>query len=335
MSTSSATFATPAPRAEQVLPGVYRVDCPFGSGGLVHVYYLDTPEPALIDTAVKRSVSEVIEPALAAAGFSLGAVRHVFNTHGHWDHMGGNAALRRAAPHARIAMHPADQHLLADLRSHTHGYSTYPSWIMGDRQALEMQQAMLRDNIEVPTPLDVPVKDGQVFSLGGNERLRAVHTPGHSHGSTSYLLEGSGAFFTGDAIQGLGSRAGQLPLVFEDTRAYRATLAKVADVPFDTLCLGHAFCGMDAQAPQEPVRRGAAARQFLEESGEAAKAVEEAMRSVIEAEGAADFLTVARRTLARVAGPLGVQLDDAGLSVRSLATLHAFYREMTGAPPPV
>ncbi len=323
-----------APRAEQVAPRVYRIDCPFGSGGLVHVYYLDTPEPALVDTAVKRSAPEVIEPALNGAGFSLGDVRHVFTTHGHWDHMGGHEAVRRAAPNARTYLHPADRHLLADVRAHTHGYSTYPSWILGDRRALEEQQQMLRDNIDVPTPVDVPVVDGQVFSVGGDERVRAIHTPGHSHGSTGYLLESSSAFFTGDAIQGLGSRPGQLPLVFEDTRAYRATLAKVADVPFETLCLGHAFCGLDPQSPQELVRRGATARRFLEESGEAAKAVEEAMRSVIETEGSAEFLTVARLTLARVAEPLGVQLDGSGLSVRSLATLHAFYREMTGAAPP-
>jgi hypothetical protein len=29
-----------------------------------------------------------------------------------------------------------------------------------------------------------------------------------------------------------------------------------------------------------------------------------------------------------------VDLDDQGLNVRSMATLHAFYRELTGAPPP-
>ena len=56
---------------------------------------------------------------------------------------------------------------------------------------------------------------------------------------------------------------------------------------------------------------------------------------MIETGGAADFQAVARATLSRVAGPLGVQLDETGLSVRSLATLHAFYREMTGAGTPV
>jgi hypothetical protein len=31
---------------------------------------------------------------------------------------------------------------------------------------------------------------------------------------------------------------------------------------------------------------------------------------------------------------MGIELDETGLSTRSLATLHAFYRELTGAPVP-
>jgi hypothetical protein len=84
------------------------------------------------------------------------------------------------------------------------------------------------------------------------------------------------------------------------------------------------------------VRQGEAARTYLEESGEAAKAVEEAMRSVLAGggEGEQEFLSVARATLQRVAGPLGVELDRQGLSPRSVVTLHAFFRELTGAPLP-
>jgi hypothetical protein len=99
--------------------------------------------------------------------------------------------------------------------------------------------------------------------------------------------------------------------------------------------MGHAFVSLGSGRPvQEPVKRGGAARAFLEESGEAAKALEEAMRSALDAGGDREFLPVARATLAKIAEPLGVELDNSGLSARSLATLHASYRELTGAPPP-
>jgi hypothetical protein len=135
-------------------------------------------------------------------------------------------------------------------------------------------------------------------------------------------------------VQGLGSRPGQLPLIFDDSHAYRATIARLSGVPFSALCLGHSFCGLGSEAGRDPVRQGEAARTYLEESGEAAKAVEEAMRSVLSRGGAQDFRSVARATLQTVAGPLGVDLDGQGLSPRSVVTLHAFFRELTGAPLP-
>jgi glyoxylase-like metal-dependent hydrolase (beta-lactamase superfamily II) len=324
-----------APHAEQIFPDVYRLDCPFGDGGLVHVYYLHAPEPALVDTGVTASATEVIQPALAARGFALEDVRHIFNTHGHWDHMGGNGAVRAIATGAKTYVHAADVHLLASMDAQTGGYTTYPMRLLGDRDALATQQEMLRRSIQCPTPVDVRVEDGQTFDLGGGVRLRAIFTPGHSLGSTSYLLDGTNALFTGDGIQGLGSRPGQLPLVFEDSRAYRGSIARVADLHPAALCMGHAFCGLRPEGGRDPVRRGAAAQAYLEESGEAAKAVEEAMRSVLRDAPRDDFLAVARAVFARIAGPLGVELDAQGLSVRSLATVHAFYREQTGAAFPV
>jgi hydroxyacylglutathione hydrolase len=325
------------PVAEAALPHVYRVGCPFGDGGVVHVYYVDATEPALIDAGVKASPAETIAPALRAAGFDPAGVRHLFNTHGHWDHMGGNEALREIAPRARTYAHHEDSHLLGDVERHVQGYVTYPQRILGDEEGLLEMAATLRRSVGTPTPVDVVVRDGGYYSLGEGVALRAIHTPGHSRGSTSYLLEGTageGALFTGDAVQGLGSRPGQLPLVFDDSHAYRATIAKLASVSFAAMCLGHSYLGLGPDAGRDPVRKGEAARAFLEESGEAAKAIEEAMRSVLASDGDRGFLLVAEATLARVAGSLGVQLDARGLNTRSLATLHAFYRELTGAPPP-
>jgi hypothetical protein len=67
---------------------------------------------------------------------------------------------------------------------------------------------------------------------------------------------------------------------------------------------------------------------------EAAKAIEEAMRSALWDEPARPFLAAARAVFDRLADPLDVELDAEGLNFRSLATLHAFYRELTGAAPP-
>ena len=262
--------------AEPVLPGVYRIACPFGQDSIVHVYYVDAPQPALIDSGVLRSPGEAIGPALQRAGFSLGAVRHLFNTHGHWDHMGGNVQVRAAAPGCRTYAHQEDAYLLADVEQHARGYSTIQFRLLDDAPGREAQAAMLRRSVGTPAPVDEWIVDGARYDLGGGISLRALHTPGHSRGSTSYLLEGAGgggrgagpqasalgagALFTGDGVQGLGSRPGQLPLIFDDSHAYRATIARLSGVPCGALCLGHSFCGLGPEVgarPGAPGRGGA------------------------------------------------------------------------------
>ena len=319
---------------QEVLPGVFRIGCPFGEGGIVFVYYIDAPEAGIVDSGVRASPREVIEPGLRSVGKSLAGVKHLFNTHGHWDHTGGNEELRRLAPGAKTYLHESDRYLLETVEAHTRGYSSYAVRLLDVPGGLEQVDKLQRDSLETPTPADVLVEDGQTIELGGGRRVRVVTTPGHSRGSVSYLLEDEKALFTGDGIQGLGSRPRQLPLVFDDSQAYRASIAKVSELGVQALCMGHSFSGLTEESGRDSVRKGGAARRFLEESGEGAKAVEEAARSVVTAKAGIGFKEFARAVFGRVAKQLNVELNEDGVNPRAIQTVHAFYRELTGAPLP-
>jgi glyoxylase-like metal-dependent hydrolase (beta-lactamase superfamily II) len=98
----------------------------------------------------------------------------IISTHGHWDHIGDNAAL---AEHTRadIAVHPLD------------------------RERLEQPTAVSAPFEIVPSVPAVELAEGGVIRFG-ELRLRVLHTPGHTEGSVCLHAEDEGILFSGDTL---------------------------------------------------------------------------------------------------------------------------------------
>ena len=67
---------------------VIPIECKFGPIS-AYAYYIDAPEPALIDTGIASSASQEIETVLAEHGIRIEDIRWILLTHGHVDHLGG------------------------------------------------------------------------------------------------------------------------------------------------------------------------------------------------------------------------------------------------------
>jgi len=121
------------------------------------IHSRDTHETAVVDTPEVSA----IERALEQKGWSL---THIFNTHHHFDHAGGNLELKQK----------------------------WQAQIIGPRDEKE----------KIPG-LDIAVGDGDMFSFGGKD-VQVLGVPGHTLGHIAYYFPECHKAFVGDALFALG-----------------------------------------------------------------------------------------------------------------------------------
>ncbi len=101
---------------------IHTLSSPWGRFGL-YSYFIDAPEPAIVDTGIASSPAEGIVPALEAIGRRIEDVRWILLTHGHIDHVGGAHALwELTGRRAQVVIHEADAPLLRSRRAHVEEY---------------------------------------------------------------------------------------------------------------------------------------------------------------------------------------------------------------------
>ncbi len=168
-------------------------------------------------------------------GRSRKDIRWVLNTHCHVDHAMADKKFRDLG--ARIIVHEADA---AAIEKGTR----VTAWYLVARQT--------GVSYFPRCPVDQRLSDGEQLSLG-NKLLEVIHTPGHTPGSVSFLLQenGKNLLFSGDTVLYDG-RLGWQGNPYADNHAYLASLDKLnqftlnmAKVRWDILLPGHGAISMD------------------------------------------------------------------------------------------
>ncbi|MEW2359634.1 MBL fold metallo-hydrolase [Spirillospora sp. NPDC029432] len=257
---------------------VHPLVSPWGRFGL-YSFYIDAPEPAIVDTGIASSPAEGMAPALKALGRRIEDVRWILLTHGHIDHVGGAHALwELTGRRARVVIHEADAPLLRSRRAHVDEYlagrGRYLNDAGGAAKVAAAADAVISGEME-PAML---VRGGETISLGGT--AVSVHSiPGHTAGSVAYVIDGQRSAFVGDAVQVHGAANG-FP-GFEDPAAYRASLAYLRDeVRPRRLYLGHPYRRADG-TPYGVGLGAAQADEALRESLDIERRVEAAARDCL------------------------------------------------------
>jgi metallo-beta-lactamase class B len=145
----------------KVIGNIYYV----GTSG-VSSWLITTPRGHfLLDGALPQTPPQIIAN-IRALGFDIRDVKYLLNSHAHFDHAGGLAALQRASGAVMVAS-------------------------AADRRTLETGRIPFGPTANIAVPpvrVDRVVGEGDALTLGG-VTLTAHMTPGHTPGCTSWSMD--------------------------------------------------------------------------------------------------------------------------------------------------
>lgn len=192
----------------------------------INVFLLDSSDGLmLVDTGLRRSAPR-IRAGVAAIGRRPDEVTQVVLTHCHLDHAGSVARLRDEVD-ARVLAHDLDATLLEEGRPAPPDPAAGP---LARRIAASTKPAE-------PTRVDRRVRDGELL----DERLglRALHTPGHTPGHLSLLVERDGLLITGDALFNVWGLRTPPKLSCSSATVARETADRLGDLEYDSVAFAH------------------------------------------------------------------------------------------------
>ncbi len=220
--------------AVEVAPGVYRLGSEWANFYLV----VEGTQAILVDSGYPRYRRQ-----LAAALGALGRtpqIEAVIVTHHHVDHAGTAEAVRSGWG-ARVLAHAEDAPIIrGERRSHVPPGFYRQSWRPSMARYL-LHTVVAGGARYRPVAAVEPLSGDAELDLPG--RPRVIHTPGHTAGHCSVVLEERGVLFTGDAMVNFDYASGERGLRqhrFNDDRARAlASLERLEAVEADLLLFGH------------------------------------------------------------------------------------------------
>ncbi len=220
-----------------VVPGVHLL----GELGPAAAYVVETSDGLVLIDAGLESDAQSLKDEMGKLNLDWKKLRAILLTHVHGDHCGGAEQLR-AETGARIHSGQGDAPLLIAGKPRDAFFSTFK----------------MPGHSPHPTTVDVALQGDETITFG-DTRFQILNTPGHTTGSTCYLMERAGVrvLFSGDVIFRLGEKplgtysTYLAPKYGGDARTYLASLRKLRALPVPDLVLpGHPKASRGPHSPR-------------------------------------------------------------------------------------
>ena len=215
----------------EILPGIHQIPGLRWSNAYLVV---EKDQLTLIDAGLPGAWKKIYG-YIERIGRSSSELERVIVTHSHPDHTGPLKELSRTTG-AKVMVHPADTRFLEKTQSNWLHYPAQPP-------AFGWNVPLLHR-----IPAHELIEEGQILPVLGG--LRVLHTPGHTPGSVCLYSAQHKVLFTGDTLLADGHYF-RRPVPFPGTsfRDYRASVERLAQLSFETACVGHG----------KPLRQGGSA----------------------------------------------------------------------------
>ncbi len=210
---------------KKVSPSVYQL-----SLGAVNAFIIESNGLTLVDTGYPDGQEKIFR-ALKKVGKNPDDIRQIILTHAHPDHSGSAAALSTTL---KIPVYAHQEDALLLQRGLTGRLPSTRS--PGLLNWLIFNTFIKRSPTSVDAvTVDEYLCDQDVLPIAGG--IVVIHTPGHSLGHISLLVQNEGILIAGDICANIMGPA--LSTVYEDRAVGIRSIQKAAALDFDKAVFGH------------------------------------------------------------------------------------------------
>jgi metallo-beta-lactamase class B len=223
-----------------------------GTDGLSAILIVGDAGHVLLDGGLEQSAA-VVDANIRKLGFKTEDIKLIVNSHGHYDHAGGIAALQRASG-ATVAASPSG----ADALQRGENTTDDPQYGFGKA-----------DNGFPPVKNVKVIKDSEVLRIG-NIAITAVFTPGHTPGSTTWTwrsCEGASCLnmVYADSISAAAAPGFKFTAKPEVVNLFRRSITRLSELPCDIVVSTHpSATNLDGKLKKRAELKGAGPDPFVD-----------------------------------------------------------------------